>query len=351
MRRILNYFSQDLAIDLGTANTLIYDRIRGEIILNEPSVVAVYVPEFHGQQRYKSLADSILAVGTDAKNMLGKTPANIQAIRPLRDGVIADFSVTEMMLRHFIGKVQSRRLFIRPRTVISVPCGSTPVERRAIRESCLSAGAREVYLMDEPMAVAVGMNLPVSEPVGSMVVDIGGGTTEIGVISLGGLVYSSTLRCAGDLFDLKIKNYVEDKYGLQIGMPTSEKIKQLIGTAWRGSEETMMEIRGRDYKGAMQKHVLRSSEIYEVLQGSLGEIINAVRQALERSPPELSGDIFERGILLAGGGALLRDIDKRFNEELKIPTIIAEEPLTCVARGCGRALEHAELLHKVVSAQ
>ena len=228
---------------------------------------------------------------------------------------------------------------------------ATPVERRAIRESCLSAGAREVYLMDEPMAVAVGMNLPVSEPVGSMVVDIGGGTTEIGVISLGGLVYSSTLRCAGDLFDLKIKNYVEDKYGLQIGMPTSEKIKQLIGTAWRGSEETMMEIRGRDYKGAMQKHVLRSSEIYEVLQGSLGEIINAVRQALERSPPELSGDIFERGILLAGGGALLRDIDKRFNEELKIPTIIAEEPLTCVARGCGRALEHAELLHKVVSAQ
>ena len=349
--RIFDYLSQDLAIDLGTANTLIYDRSKGEIILNEPSVVAVYVPDHYGQHRYKSLSDSILAIGTDAKQMLGRTPANIQAIRPMKDGVIADFSVTEIMLKHFIGKVQARRLFMRPRTVISVPCESTQVERRAIRESCLSAGAREVYLMEEPMAVAIGMNLPVSEPVGTMVVDIGGGTTEIGVISLGGLVWSSTLRCAGDLFDLKIRNYVEDMYGMQIGMPTSERIKQLIGTAWRGSQDTMMEIRGRDYRGSTRRYVLRSSEIYEVLTNSLAEIINGVRYALEKSPPELSVDILERGILLAGGGALLRDIDKRFNEELKIPVIIAEDPLTCVARGCGKALEVAELLHKVVSRQ
>ena len=346
--RFLDYLSQDLAIDLGTANTLIYDRSKGKIILNEPSVVAVYVPNYHGQQRYKNLSESVLAVGSEAKQMLGRTPANIKAIRPMKDGVIADFTVTEIMLKNFIGKVQPRRLFMRPRTVISVPCESTQVERRAIRESCLSAGAREVYLMDEPMAVAIGMNLPVAEPVGTMVVDIGGGTTEIGVISLGGLVWSSTLRVAGDLFDQKICNYVEDKYGMQIGLPTSEKIKHMIGTAWKGSAEMKMEIRGRDYRGSSRKYVLHSSEIYEVLSDSLNEIINGVRYALERSPPELSVDILERGILLAGGGALLRDIDKRFNEELHIPAIIAEDPLTCVARGCGRALELTELLHKVV---
>ncbi len=345
----LNRMSQDLAIDLGTANTLIYDRRKGKIILNEPSVVAVYVPDYHDQQRYKNLSESILAVGADAKQMLGRTPANIKAIRPLKDGVIADFTVTEIMLKHFIGKVQPRRLFMRPRTVISVPCESTQVERRAIRESCLSAGAREVYLMEEPMAVAIGMNLPVADPVGTMVVDIGGGTTEIGVISLGGLVWSSTLRCAGDLFDQKICDYVEQAYSMQIGLPTSEKIKHLIGTAWKDSDDIQMEIRGRDYRGASRRYTLRSSEIYDVLKDSLGEIINGVRQALEKSPPELSVDILERGILLAGGGALLRDIDKRFNEELKIPTIIAEDPLTCVARGCGRALEVTELLNKVVS--
>ncbi len=348
MMQFFNYFSQDLAIDLGTANTLIFERSSGQIILDEPSVVAVHIPNYHGQS-YKNLSDSVLAVGVDAKPMLGRTPANIQAIRPMKDGVIADFTVTEIMLKHFIGKVQSRRLFLRPRVVISVPCGSTQVERRAIRESCLGAGAREVYLMEEPMAVAVGMNLPVSDPVGSMVVDIGGGTTEIGVISLGGMVWSNTLRCAGDLFDQKIRSYVEDQYGLQIGLPTAEKIKHLIGTAWKGSEETQMEVRGRDYRGAMRRHVLRSSEIYEVLKDALSEIITGVRQAIEKSPPELTVDVLDRGILLAGGGALLRDIDKRFNDELKIPVIIAEDPLTCVARGCGRALEQADILKMVVS--
>ncbi len=345
----LSHLSQDLAIDLGTANTLIYDRNKGEIILNEPSVVAVYVPNYDDPQRYKNLSDSILAVGADAKQMLGRTPASIRAVRPMKDGVIADFTVTEIMLKHFIGKVQSRRLFMRPRTVISVPCESTQVERRAIRESCLSAGAREVYLMEEPMAVAIGMNLPVAEPVGTMVVDIGGGTTEIGVISLGGLVWSSTLRCAGDLFDQKICEFVESNYGMQIGLPTSERIKHSIGTAWSGSEDVQMQIRGRDYRGSFRRYTIRSSEIYEVLKDSLATIINGVRQALERSPPELSADILERGILLAGGGALLRDIDKKFNEELEIPAIIAEDPLTCVARGCGRALEVTELLHRVVS--
>ena len=351
MRRFSNYFTQDLAIDLGTANTLIYDRNSRTIILNEPSVVAVHVADYYGRHRRKSLADSVVAVGHEAKQMLGRTPANIQAIRPMRDGVIADFSVTEIMLKHFIGKVQSRRLFMRPRTVISVPCQSTQVERRAIRESCFSAGAKEVYLLEEPMAVAIGMNLPVSEPVGSMVVDIGGGTTEIGVISLGGLVCSTTIRYAGDLFDSKIRNYVEDQHGIQIGLPTAERIKQLVGTAWSKSKEEMMEVRGRDYRGSMRKNVLYSTEIYDVLHDSLVEIISAVRAALEAAPPELSVDVLERGILLAGGGALLRDIDKRMNEELKIPIIIAEDPLTCVARGCGKALEQVELLNSVVSTQ
>ncbi len=351
MAKFLDYFTQDLAIDLGTANTLIYDRASKVIILDEPSVVAVHVPDYHGRQRSKRLADSVVAVGKEAKQMLGRTPANIQAIRPMRDGVIADFSVTEIMLKHFIGKVQSRRLFMRPRTVISVPCQSTQVERRAIRESCLGAGAREVFLLEEPMAVAIGMNLPISEPVGSMVVDIGGGTTEIGVISLNGLVCSDTLRYAGDLFDMRIKQYVEESFDIQIGLPTAERIKQLIGTAWGKSGETMMEVRGRDHRGTMRKNLIYGAEICEVLNDSITEIINAVRTVLERSPPELSVDISEHGILLAGGGALLRDIDKRFNEELKIPTIIAEDPLSCVARGCGKALESVDLLRKVASVE
>ena len=351
MFRLLDYFSEDLAIDLGTANTLVYAKGSGEIILNEPSVVAVYTPNHHGASRRMTLSDSILAVGHEAKQMVGRTPANIRAVRPLKDGVIADFRVTEVMLKHFINKVQSRRMFVRPRIVVGVPCESTPVERRAIREASISAGGREVYLIEEPLAVAIGMNLPVSEPTGSMVVDIGGGTTEIGVISMGGLVGFSTLRFAGDLFDQKIGNYLEDKYGLQIGQPTAEKIKQTIGTAWERTQTTSMNIHGSNHRGSMRRQIVKSNEIYEVLKDSLNEIINGVRKELERAPPELRGDIMDRGILLAGGGALLRDIDKQFNERLGIPVIIAEDPLTCVARGCGRALEQTNMLARAFATE
>ncbi len=345
----LNFFLQDLAIDLGTANTLIFERTEGAIILNEPSVVAVYVPNRYDQQRNLHPADAIVAVGNEAKQMLGRTPAHIEAIRPLRDGVIADFTYTEIMLKHFIRSVQSRRFYTRPRIIVSVPCESTQVEQRAIRETCLAAGAKAVYLLEEPMAVAIGMNLPVAEPVGTMVVDIGGGTTEIGIISLGGLVVKSTLRFAGDTFDQRIADYISRKFNLQIGVPTAEKIKKQIGTAWKNSPKLLQEIRGRDLQGNTQKYVLDSTQIYDALEDSLNEIIDGVRITLERSPPELTVDILERGIILAGGGALLRDIDKRFSEALKIPTIIAVDPLTCVARGCGRALEQTELLQKVVA--
>lgn len=349
MLPFLNLFSQDLAIDLGTANTLIFERTEGAIILNEPSVVAVYVPNRYDQQRSLHPADAIVAVGDEAKQMLGRTPAHIEAIRPLRDGVIADFTYTEIMLKHFIRSVQSRRFYTRPRIIVSVPCESTQVEQRAIRETCLAAGAKAVYLLEEPMAVAIGMKLPVAEPVGTMVVDIGGGTTEIGIISLGGLVVKSTLRFAGDTFDQRIADYISRKFNLQIGVPTAEKIKKQIGTAWKNSPKLLQEIRGRDLQGNTQEYVLDSTQIYDALEDSLNEIIDGVRITLERSPPELTVDILERGIILAGGGALLRDIDKRFSEALKIPTIIAEDPLTCVARGCGRALEQTELLQKVVA--
>lgn len=341
--------AQDLAIDLGTANTLIYKKGNSEIILDEPSVVAIHRPLFHQRRSNQNLADSIVAVGRDAKQMLGRTPADIEAIRPLKDGVIADFEVTEIMLKHFIGKVQPRRMFMRPRIVISVPCKSTQVERRAIRDASLSAGAREVYLVDEPMAVAIGMNLPVEQPIGSMVVDIGGGTTEIGLISMSGLVWSSTLRSAGDLFDNKIKNYIENAYEIEIGLSTAEKIKTNIGTAWVDTEERSMNVKGCNRRGYMRSITIRSSEVYYVLTDSIGEIINGVQHALNESPPELAVDVLERGILLAGGGALLRDIDKRFNADLNIPAVIAEEPLTCVARGCGKALDLTNLLHQLSS--
>ena len=341
--------SQDLAIDLGTANTLIYKKGSAEIILDEPSVVAIHRPLYHKKRRNQSLADSIVAVGHDAKQMLGRTPANIEAIRPLKDGVIADFEVTEIMLKHFIGKVQPRRLFMRPRIVVGVPCESTQVERRAIRDASLSAGAREVYLVDEPMAVAIGMNLPVEQPIGSMVVDIGGGTTEIGLISMSGLVWSSTLRSAGDLFDSKIRDYIENAFEIEIGLSTAERIKKMIGTAWINTEERTMNIKGCNRRGDMRSITIRSSEVYYVLTDSISEIINGVQHALNQSPPELAVDVLERGILLAGGGALLRDIDKRFNADLNIPAIIAEEPLTCVARGCGRALDLSNSLLQQLS--
>jgi len=341
-KRILGYFSNDLAIDLGTANTLIFVRDRG-IILNEPSVVAIrYAP---GGMNNKS----VLAVGHEAKLMLGRTPGNIQAIRPLKDGVIADFTITEVMLKHFIRKVQENR-YLRPspRIVICVPCGSTQVERRAIRESAEGAGAREVYLIEEPMAVAIGTNLPVADPTGSMVLDIGGGTTEIGILSLGGVVYSQSLRVAGDTFDEAIINYVRRKHGVLIGQASAERVKMEIATAWEKSDTRTIEVKGRDLAEGLSRALpLTSNEIYEAISEPLAQIVSAIKIALERTPPELAADIADKGMVVGGGGALLRDIDRRLTEETGLPIIIADEPLTCVARGCGRALEEMETLGDV----
>lgn len=325
-------FSKDISIDLGTANSLIY--VRGEgIVLNEPSVVAIRLEE--GNQR------SVLAVGWEAKRMLGRTPGNINAIRPLKDGVIADFYVTEKMLQHFIHKVHQNR-FLRPapRILVCVPCGSTQVERRAIRESALGAGAREVYLIEEPMAAAIGAGMPVDEARGSLVVDIGGGTTEVAVISLGGVVYAQSVRIGGDRFDEAIVNYVRRSYGSLIGEPTAERIKHEIGTAFALPEVREMEIRGRNIsEGVPRAFVLNSNEILEALQEPLANIVGAIRTGLEQTPPELAADISERGMVLTGGGALLRNLDRLITEETGMPVVVAEDPLTCVARGGGRALE------------
>ncbi len=341
LKRLLGLFSNDLAIDLGTANTLIYVRDRG-IILNEPSVVAIRHVSHGGGNK------TVLAVGSDAKLMLGRTPGSIQAIRPMKDGVIADFTITEVMLKYFIRKVQENRFFSSPRIVICVPCGSTQVERRAIRESALGAGAREVYLIEEPMAVAIGANLPVAEPTGSMVVDIGGGTTEVGVMSLGGMVYSQSLRVAGDSFDESIINYVRRRHGVLIGESTAERVKKEIGTAWAESDHKEMEIKGRDIAEGMSRSlVITSEEIYEAISDSLDQIVHAIREALEHTPPELSADIGDRGMVIAGGGALLRDMDRRLMQDTALPVVIADDPLTCVARGCGRALEEMNVLGDV----
>ena len=339
-KRLLGFFSNDLAIDLGTANTLIYVRNKG-IILNEPSVVAIKsTPGGSGK--------SVLAVGHDAKLMLGRTPGSIQAIRPMKDGVIADFNVTEDMLKYFIRKVQENKFFSSPRIIICVPCGSTQVERRAIRESATSAGAREVYLIEEPMAVAIGANLPVAEPTGSMVVDIGGGTTEVGILSLGGMVYSNSLRVAGDSFDEAIINYVRRRHGVLIGEATAERVKQNIGTAWSESDHTEMEIKGRDIAEGMSRSlVITSEEIYEAISDSLEQIIQAIRQALEKTPPELSADIGEKGMVIAGGGALLRDMDRRLMQDTGLPVVLAEEPMTGVVVGWGRSLEEMDALGDV----
>lgn len=341
IKRLIGFFSNDLAIDLGTANTLIYVRNKG-IILNEPSVVAIKSPTVGGTGK------SVLAVGQDAKLMLGRTPGSIQAIRPMKDGVIADFNVTEDMLKYFIRKAQENKFFSSPRIIICVPCGSTQVERRAIRESATSAGAREVYLIEEPMAVAIGANLPVAEPTGSMVVDIGGGTTEVGILSLGGMVYSNSLRIAGDSFDEAIINYVRRRHGVLIGEATAERVKQSIATAWSESEHKEMEIKGRDISEGMSRSlVITSEEIYEATSDSLEQIIQAIRQALEKTPPELSADIGEKGMVVAGGGALLRDMDRRLMQDTGLPVVLAEEPLTCVVRGCGRALEEMDAIGDV----
>jgi len=332
--RLRGIFSNDVSIDLGTANTLIYVRGQG-IVLNEPSVVAIR------QERGPGGPKSIAAVGLEAKRMLGRTPGNIVAIRPMKDGVIADFTVTEKMLQHFIRKVHENKFFRpSPRVLVCVPCGSTQVERRAIRESAAGAGAREVYLIEEPMAAAIGAGMPISEASGSMVLDIGGGTTEVAVISLSGIVYSASVRIGGDRFDEAIINYVRRNYGSLIGESTAERIKEEIGSAYPGNEVREMEVRGRNLaEGVPRTFTLNSNEILEALQEPLSGIISAVKTALEQTPPELAADIAERGMVLTGGGALLRDLDRLIMEETGLPVIIAEDPLTCVARGGGRALE------------
>ena len=336
------YFSSDLAIDLGTANTLIWVRGKG-IVLNEPSVVAV-------RQEFGSRGGrQVLAVGVEAKRMLGRTPGSIQAIRPMKDGVIADFTVTGEMLKYFIRKVHEKRLLQpSPRIVICVPCGSTQVERRAIRESAIGAGAREVYLIEEPMAAAIGADLPIADPTGSMVLDIGGGTSEVGVISLGGLVYATSLRIAGDKMDEAIISYVRRKYGLLIGEATAEKVKIQIGTAWHESDARQMEIKGRHIAdGVPRSMVLNSKEVLAALSECLAGIVTAIKGALEQTPPELAADIADKGLVVSGGGALLRDLDIMLREETGLPIVIAEDPLTCVVRGCGRALEETESLSDV----
>jgi rod shape-determining protein MreB and related proteins len=330
-KRLRGLFSSDLSIDLGTANTLIYVRGRG-IVLDEPSVVAI---------RQSGNMRSVAAVGSDAKRMLGRTPGNITAIRPMKDGVIADFTVTEQMLQHFIRKVhQSTFLTPSPRVLVCVPCMSTQVERRAIKESAEGAGAREVFLIEEPMAAAIGAGLPVDEAQGSMVVDIGGGTTEIAIISLNGVVYSESIRVGGDRFDEAITAYVRRHYGSLIGEATAERIKEEIGCAYPGGELREIDVRGRNLaEGIPRSFTLNSHEILDALQETLSSIVTAVKSALEQSPPELASDIAERGLVLTGGGALLRDLDKLIAEETGLPVIVAEDPLTCVARGGGKALE------------
>lgn len=331
LKRLRGLFSNDLSIDLGTANTLIYVKEKG-IILNEPSVVAIRT--VNGQR-------TVVAVGTEAKKMLGRTPGNITAIRPLKDGVIADFQVTEEMLKHFVSRVHDER-FVRPspRVLVCVPCQSTQVERRAIRESVLKAGAREVRLIEEPMAAAIGAGLPVEEASGSMVVDIGGGTSEVAILALNGVVYANSLKVGGDRLDESIISYVRRNQGVLIGDATAERVKHTIGTASPDSEIIEMEVRGRNLaEGIPITFQMNSKQVYDAMLEPLSAIVQAIRTALEQSPPELSADISERGIVLTGGGALLRDIDVLISNQTGIPVLVAEDPLTCVAKGGGSALE------------
>ncbi len=339
---LTSYLSTDIAIDLGTANTLIYVRGRG-IVLDEPSVVAIR--QEGGPNGKRVIQD----VGLAAKQMLGRTPGNITAIRPMKDGVIADFNVTEQMLKQFIRKVLDSKMFSpSPRIIICVPCGSTQVERRAIRESALGAGASKVFLIEEPMAAAIGADLPISDATGSMVVDIGGGTTEVGVISLGGMVYAGSVRVGGDKFDEAIINYIRRNYGMLIGEQTAENIKKKIGSAFPGSEVRDMEIKGRNLaEGIPRAFTVSSNEILEALTDPLNAIVGAVKQALERTPPELGSDIADKGMVLTGGGALLRDLDRLLMEETGLPVVVAEDPLTCVVRGCGKALENIDRLSSI----
>jgi len=337
----LGIFSNDLAIDLGTANTLVYVKGKG-IVLSEPSVVAVSM-----SNRAKS---RVLAVGIEAKNMLGKTPGNIVAIRPMRDGVIADFEVTEAMLRHFIHKVHNRRTFVRPRIVIAVPSGITQVEKRAVRESAESAGAREVFLIEEPMAAAIGAGLPISEPTCNMVVDIGGGTTEVAVISLNGIVYSRSVRVAGDKMDAAIIQYIKRKYNLLIGERTAEIIKTTIGNAYPDPQNAeTIDVKGRDLASGIPKILsIDSEEIRVAISEQIDAIVETVKIALEQTPPELSADIVDRGVILTGGGALLKNLDKLLREETNLPITVAERPLETVVLGSGKALDNIDLLKEIV---
>ncbi|WP_367361023.1 rod shape-determining protein [Syntrophus sp. (in: bacteria)] len=336
---ILGKFSNDLAIDLGTANTLVYVKNKG-IVLSEPSVVAVH-KDSRGVKK-------VLAVGTEAKKMLGRTPGNIVAIRPMREGVIADFDITEAMLRHFILRVHNRRALVRPRIIVSIPSGITQVERRAVRETVESAGAREIYLIEEPMAAAIGAGLPVSEPISSMIVDIGGGTTEVAVISLAGIVYSQSVRVAGDRIDAEIVNFIKRKYNLLIGERTGEIIKTTIGCAYPEDEIRTVDVKGRDLISGIPKTVeINSEEIREAIMEPIRTIVDTIKDALENAPPELAGDIVDRGIVLTGGGALLRKLDVLIREETGLPITIASDPLTTVAIGAGMALDQLDVLKEV----
>lgn len=335
LKRLLGFFSSSIAIDLGTANTLVYMQGKG-IILNEPSMVALAVDK-------SGMGKKILAVGQAAKTMLGKTPGQIEVIRPMKDGVIADFNVTEQMIKYFIKKVanQKKLMSVPPTIVICVPCGSTQVERRAIKDSALAAGARRVEIIEEGMAAAIGAGLPVESPRASMVVDIGGGTTEVGVISLGGLVYANSIRVAGDRLDEVITNHIRSKHGLLIGNATAEEVKKQVGSAHPDADNGDMEIRGRSvYDGLPKKVVISSSEIRGALNDALEQMITAVKQALELTPPELSADLMSSGIVLTGGGALLRGLNTLIAQATHLEVIIAEDPLLCVAKGCGIALDH-----------
>ncbi len=343
---ILGMFSNDLAIDLGTANTLVYLKGKG-VVVSEPSVVAVQKDAL-GQKK-------VLAVGTDAKNMLGRTPGSIVAIRPMKDGVIADFDITEEMLRYFIRKIHNRKALVRPRIVICVPSGITQVEKRAVKESAESAGAREVYLIEEPMAAAIGAGLPITEASGNMIVDIGGGTTEVAVISLAGIVYAKSVRVGGDKMDEAIAQHLKRKYNLLIGERTSEAIKIQIGSAYPESASSptetwvdTMEVKGRDLVSGIPKTLeIGAQEIREALSEPINAIVEAVRISLERTPPELAADIVDKGIVLAGGGALLRNLDQLLREETGLPVVIAEDPLSCVVLGSGSVLDELDLLKQV----
>ena len=334
---LLGIFSNDIGIDLGTANTLVYVKGQG-IVLREPSVVAV-----------RSGTSQVLAVGDEAKRMLGRTPGNIVAVRPLKDGVIADFEMTESMLRHFITKVHNRK-WVRPRVVIAVPSGITEVEKRAVKESAAHAGAREVYLIEEPMAAAIGVGLPVQDAAGNMIIDIGGGTTEVALISLSGIVLSRSVRVAGDELDEAIAYYVKRAYNLMIGERTAEEIKIKIGSAYPVEKETSMEVKGRDLVAGLPKTLtITSQEVREALLEPISTIVESVRVTLERCPPELSADLVDRGLVLAGGGALLRGLDKLLQEETGLPVHVAEDPLSAVAEGTGRALSELKVLRQVAS--